>query len=80
MSLRRLTISERIELVLRIATVALSCLQFMINHTSQVSQCVIEPDGVLVRERKTLAVLIIVQYLKVIVFSIWSLELVEPDW
>ena len=78
--IRRLKISDAIEWILRFMTIAVTCVQFVINHKNQESPCVKQPDGVLATESKAVAYLIVMQFLKVIVFSIWSIQLVEPDW
>ena len=64
---------------MRFGTGAVSLLQFLINHANQSSQCVKKPDGVLVSETKWMTILVTVQLLKIIAFSIWSLKLEKPD-
>ena len=65
---------------MRFATIAVSLVQWLINHQNQVSYCVKQPDGVLVNESKFLTALVTMQCVKLVVFSIWSIELTEPDW
>ena len=80
LALRMYSMSSAIEWVMRIATCGVSLLQFLINHDNMASQCVKKPDGVLVKESHWLTALIVMQMLKVSVFSYWSMKLLEPDW